>query len=177
MSVAAGLQVPVRHRDCLKFLTCGSVDAGKSTLMGRLLLDCGELYEDQLAWLERDSRTYGTTGEDVDPALLMDGLLAEREQGITIDVAYRFFSTSHRRFIVADCPGHEQYTRNMAMGASGCDAAVLVDGACKGLHSQTRRHAYICSLFGIQCILLCVNKIDLVAFDRSTFERVAGEFA
>ena len=169
-------KVPVRH-GCLKFLTCGSVDDGKSTLIGRLLLDCGELFEDELAGLTRDSRKHGTTGNDIDPALLMDGLLAEREQGITIDVAYRYFSTLRRQFIVADCPGHEQYTRNMVTGAADCDAAVLVVDARKGLRTQTRRHARICSLLGVRRVLLCVNKIDLVDYDQATFFRIAGEFA
>src|SRR5690348_17787286 len=134
----------------LRFLTCGSVDDGKSTLIGRLLFDSKLIFEDHLAALARDSRKHGTTGEDIDLALLVDGLEAEREQGITIDVAYRFFSTPKRSFIVADTPGHEQYTRNMATGASGSEAAVILVDARKGVLSQTRRHSYICSLLGIR---------------------------
>src|SRR5690606_4825858 len=153
----------------LRFLTCGSVDDGKSTLIGRLLYDSKLILEDQLAALERDSRKHGTTGEDIDLALLVDGLQAEREQGITIDVAYRFFSTPRRSFIVADTPGHEQYTRNMATGASTCDAAVILIDARKGLLTQTRSHSYICSLLGIRHIAVAVNKIDLVDFSAERF--------
>src|SRR6202046_2086144 len=148
----------------LRFLTCGSVDDGKSTLIGRLLYDTKLILEDQLAALEKDSKKHGTTGDDIDFALLVDGLEAEREQGITIDVAYRFFATEKRKFIVADTPGHEQYTRNMATGASTSDLAVLLVDARKGVLVQTRRHAYIASLLGIRKAVLAVNKIDLVDF-------------
>ncbi|MGY3265327.1 sulfate adenylyltransferase subunit CysN [Lysobacter sp. HA35] len=163
-------------RGLLRFITCGSVDDGKSTLIGRLLHDTRGLFEDQLASLASDSRRHGTQGERVDYALLLDGLEAEREQGITIDVAYRFFSTAKRKFIVADCPGHEQYTRNMATGASTADAAVVLVDARKGLLTQTRRHSYIVSLLGIRHVLLAVNKMDLVGYDRDTFERIADEY-
>jgi bifunctional enzyme CysN/CysC len=163
-------------RGLLRFITCGSVDDGKSTLIGRLLHDTRGLFEDQLASLATDSRRHGTQGERVDYALLLDGLEAEREQGITIDVAYRFFGTPSRRFIVADCPGHEQYTRNMATGASTADAAVVLVDARKGLLTQTRRHSYIVSLLGIRHVLLAVNKMDLVGYDRDTFERIEDEY-
>jgi bifunctional enzyme CysN/CysC len=162
--------------DTLRLLTCGSVDDGKSTLIGRLLYDSQLLMEDQLAELERDSARHGTTG-GIDFALLVDGLEAEREQGITIDVAYRFFATPRRRFIVADTPGHVQYTRNMATGASTADAAVLLVDASKGLLTQTRRHALIASLMGIRQVVLAVNKMDLVGFDRDRFEAIAADFA
>ncbi|HEY4560013.1 MAG TPA: GTP-binding protein, partial [Lysobacter sp.] len=163
-------------RGLLRFITCGSVDDGKSTLIGRLLHDTRGLFEDQLAALEKDSRRHGTQGERVDYALLLDGLAAEREQGITIDVAYRFFSTARRKFIVADCPGHEQYTRNMATGASTADAAVVLVDARKGLLTQTRRHSYIVSLLGIRHVLLAVNKMDLVGYGQATFEAIASEY-
>jgi bifunctional enzyme CysN/CysC len=163
-------------RPALRFLTCGSVDDGKSTLIGRLLYEQNLIFDDQLASLTRDSKKYGTTGGDVDYALLLDGLEAEREQGITIDVAYRYFSTKRRAFIVADTPGHEQFTRNMATGASNADLAVLLVDARKGLLSQTRRHAIIASLLGIRYVVLAVNKIDLVAFDQTVFERIATDF-
>src|SRR6201992_790057 len=143
----------------LRFLTCGSLDDGKSTLIGRLLYDTKRIMEDQLVALERDSRKHGTTGDDIDLALLVDGLEAEREQGITIDVAYRFFNTARRSFIVADTPGHEQYTRNMAPGASTADLAVLMIDARKGVLPQTKRHATICSLLGIRHVVVAVNKI------------------
>ncbi|MCC4623873.1 GTP-binding protein, partial [Xanthomonas campestris pv. nigromaculans] len=149
----------------LRFITCGSVDDGKSTLIGRLLYDSKRLFDDQLAALESDSRRHGTQGEGIDYALLMDGLAAEREQGITIDVAYRYFDTDQRKFIVADCPGHEQYTRNMATGASTADVAVVLVDARKGLLAQTRRHSYIVSLLGIRHVVLAVNKMDLVDYD------------
>ena len=167
-----------RHEsgDLLRFITCGSVDDGKSTLIGRLLHDTKLLFDDQLAALAADSRRHGTQGERIDFALLVDGLSAEREQGITIDVAYRFFSTDKRKFIVADCPGHEQYTRNMATGASTADLAVVLVDARKGLLTQTRRHSYIVSLFGIRHVLLAVNKMDLVGHDRGVFETIAGEY-
>ena len=163
-------------RPALRFLTCGSVDDGKSTLIGRLLYEQNLIFDDQLSALERDSRKHGTTGEDVDFALLLDGLEAEREQGITIDVAYRYFSTPRRSFIVADTPGHEQYTRNMATGASNAELAVLLVDARKGLLSQTRRHTIIASLLGIRYAVLAVNKIDLVGFEQKTFEKIVAEF-
>ncbi|GAB3349810.1 sulfate adenylyltransferase subunit CysN [Lysobacter tyrosinilyticus] len=160
----------------LRFITCGSVDDGKSTLIGRLLYDTKGLFEDQLAALDRDSRRHGTQGENIDYALLLDGLSAEREQGITIDVAYRFFSTDKRKFIVADCPGHEQYTRNMATGASTADVAVVLVDARKGLLTQTRRHSYIVSLLGIRHVVLAVNKMDLVGYDQSVFEEIEAGY-
>ncbi|MFC0282922.1 sulfate adenylyltransferase subunit CysN [Camelimonas abortus] len=160
----------------LRFLTCGSVDDGKSTLIGRLLHETKSVMEDQLSALEKDSRRHGTTGDDLDLALLVDGLEAEREQGITIDVAYRFFATPRRSFIVADTPGHEQYTRNMATGASSSDLAVLLVDARKGLLTQTRRHAVIASLLGIRHVALAVNKIDLVGFDQGVFDGIVAAF-
>jgi bifunctional enzyme CysN/CysC len=160
----------------LRFLTCGSVDDGKSTLIGRLLYDTKLILEDQLLALEKDSRKHGTTGDDIDLALLVDGLEAEREQGITIDVAYRFFSTPRRSFIVADTPGHEQYTRNMATGASNSDSAVILIDARKGVLTQTRRHSYICSLLGIRHIAVAVNKIDLVDFSGERFHHIMGDY-
>ncbi len=164
------------RRPPLRFLTCGSVDDGKSTLIGRLLYERNLIHQDHLAALERDSRKYGTNGDDIDFALLVDGLEAEREQGITIDVAYRYFETSERSFMVADCPGHEQYTRNMATGASNADLAVLLVDARKGLLSQTRRHAAIVSLLGIRDVVLAVNKMDLVGYERPVFDRITREF-
>ena len=160
----------------LRFITCGSVDDGKSTLIGRLLYDSKRLFDDQLAALEKDSRRHGTQGERIDYALLLDGLAAEREQGITIDVAYRYFDTDKRKFIVADCPGHEQYTRNMATGASTADLAVVLVDARKGLLTQTHRHSYIVSLFGIRHVVLAVNKMDLVDFDEAVFARIATDY-
>jgi bifunctional enzyme CysN/CysC len=165
------------RKSLLRFLTCGSVDDGKSTLIGRLLYDTKLLFEDTLASLEKDSKKFGTTGEDIDFALLVDGLEAEREQGITIDVAYRFFATDKRKFIVADTPGHEQYTRNMATGASNSELAVILIDARKGVLTQTRRHAYIASLLGIRHVVLAVNKIDLVGFSQRTFDAIVGEFS
>jgi bifunctional enzyme CysN/CysC len=164
-------------KSLLRFLTCGSVDDGKSTLIGRLLSDTRQIFEDQLAALERDSRKHGTTGDDIDFALLVDGLEAEREQGITIDVAYRFFATPKRKFIVADTPGHEQYTRNMATGASTADLAVVLVDARQGVLRQTRRHSIIASLLGIRHIVLAVNKIDLVDFDRAVFDEIVADYA
>ncbi|MGB5950620.1 MAG: sulfate adenylyltransferase subunit CysN [Parvibaculum sp.] len=164
------------RKGLLRFLTCGSVDDGKSTLIGRLLYDTKLLFDDQLATLERDSKKHGTAGEDIDFALLVDGLEAEREQGITIDVAYRFFTTDKRKFIVADTPGHEQYTRNMATGASTADLAILLVDARRGILTQTRRHAFIASLLGIRQIVLAVNKIDLVDFSREVFEEIREGF-
>jgi len=160
----------------LRFLTCGSVDDGKSTLIGRLLYDTRGILDDQLATLRRDSRRHGSAGDDIDLSLLVDGLEAEREQGITIDVAYRFFSTPRRRFVVADTPGHEQYTRNMATGASNADLAVMLVDARKGVLTQTRRHAFIAGLMGIRHVVLAVNKIDLVEFSEARFEAIAAEF-
>ena len=164
-------------KSLLRFLTCGSVDDGKSTLIGRLLYDSKLLFEDHLAALEKDSKKHGTTGGDIDFALLVDGLEAEREQGITIDVAYRFFATDKRKFIVADTPGHEQYTRNMATGASNSELAVILVDARKGVLTQTRRHAYIASLLGIRHVVLAINKIDLVDFSKDVFEAIAADFA
>jgi bifunctional enzyme CysN/CysC len=163
-------------KSLLRFLTCGSVDDGKSTLIGRLLYDSKLLFDDHLSALEKDSKKHGTTGDDIDFALLVDGLEAEREQGITIDVAYRFFATDKRRFIVADCPGHEQYTRNMATGASNSEVAVILIDARKGVLTQTRRHAYIASLLGIRHVVLAVNKIDLVNYAQDVFEPIVEEF-
>ncbi|MBE7184476.1 MAG: sulfate adenylyltransferase subunit CysN [Methylobacterium mesophilicum] len=164
------------NKDLLRFLTCGSVDDGKSTLIGRLLFDTKLLFADQLASLERDSRKHGTVGEDIDLALLVDGLEAEREQGITIDVAYRFFATEKRKFIVADTPGHEQYTRNMATGASNADLAVILIDARKGVLTQTRRHSFIVSLLGIRQVVLAVNKIDLVDYSQAVFDRIVADY-
>ncbi|MDE2492829.1 MAG: sulfate adenylyltransferase subunit CysN [Alphaproteobacteria bacterium] len=164
-------------KSLLRILTCGSVDDGKSTLIGRLLYDSKLLFEDHLSALKRDSKTHGTTGGDIDFALLVDGLEAEREQGITIDVAYRFFATDKRKFIVADTPGHEQYTRNMATGASNSELAILLVDARKGILTQTRRHAYIASLLGIRHVVLAVNKIDLMGYSQEIFERIAAEFS
>ncbi|WP_029008375.1 sulfate adenylyltransferase subunit CysN [Azospirillum halopraeferens] len=164
------------NKDLLRFITCGSVDDGKSTLIGRLLYDSKQIFEDQLAALDKDSARWGTTGGAIDLALLTDGLQAEREQGITIDVAYRFFATDRRKFIVADTPGHEQYTRNMATGASTADLAVLLVDARKGVLTQTRRHSYIVSLLGIRHVVVAVNKMDLVGYDRSVFERIVAEY-
>ena len=163
-------------KSLLRFLTCGSVDDGKSTLIGRLLYDTKLLFEDQLSALEKDSRKHGTTGDDIDFALLVDGLEAEREQGITIDVAYRFFATDKRKFIVADTPGHEQYTRNMATGASNSELAVILIDARRGVLTQTRRHAYIASLLGIRHVVLAVNKIDLVDFSQDVFDQIVSDF-
>ena len=163
-------------KSMLRFITCGSVDDGKSTLIGRLLYDTKLIYEDQLRALEADSKKMGTQGEKIDFALLVDGLAAEREQGITIDVAYRFFSTEKRKFIVADTPGHEQYTRNMATGASTADLAVILIDARKGVLTQTRRHSYIVSLVGIRHVVLAVNKMDLVDYSKETFEKIEADY-
>jgi bifunctional enzyme CysN/CysC len=163
-------------KSLLRFITCGSVDDGKSTLIGRLLHDSKLLLDDQLAALAADSRRHGTRNGELDFALLVDGLAAEREQGITIDVAYRFFSTDRRKFIVADCPGHEQYTRNMATGASTAELALVLVDARKGLLTQTRRHSYIVSLFGIRHVLLAVNKMDLVGYDQAIYERIVDAY-
>ncbi|MDA9476800.1 adenylyltransferase [Bradyrhizobium sp. CCBAU 65884] len=168
--------VPARTKDQLRFITCGSVDDGKSTLIGRLLHDSKMIYHDQLMVLQRDSIKHGSTGNDIDFALLVDGLEAEREQGITIDVAYRFFTTSRRSFMVADTPGHEQYTRNMATGASHAQLAIILIDARKGVMVQTRRHTFICSLLGIRHIVLAVNKIDLVAYNKECFDRITRDY-
>ena len=164
------------HKTMLRFITCGSVDDGKSTLIGRLLYDSKMIFEDQLAALETDSKKVGTQGQEIDFALLVDGLAAEREQGITIDVAYRFFNTEKRKFIVADCPGHEQYTRNMVTGASTADLAVILIDARKGVLVQTRRHSYLCHLIGIRNIVLAVNKMDLVDYDQKVFDDIVADY-
>jgi bifunctional enzyme CysN/CysC len=172
----AAIAARTAEKGLLRFLTCGSVDDGKSTLIGRLLYDSKLIFDDQLSAVERDSRRHGTLGEETDLALLVDGLEAEREQGITIDVAYRYFTTPRRAFIVADTPGHEQYTRNMATGASTADLAVVLVDARKGVLTQTRRHSYICSLLGIRSIVLAVNKIDLVEFSGEVFHRIVADY-
>jgi len=164
------------NKSLLRFITCGSVDDGKSTLIGRLLYDSKMIFEDQLDALERDSKKQGTQGENIDFALLVDGLAAEREQGITIDVAYRFFSTDKRKFIVADTPGHEQYTRNMATGASTADLAILLIDARKGVLTQTRRHSFIASSLGIRKLVLAINKMDLVDYDEAVFKKIERDF-
>ncbi|MEO1201046.1 MAG: sulfate adenylyltransferase subunit CysN, partial [Pseudomonadota bacterium] len=166
----------VGEQGVLRFITCGSVDDGKSTLIGRLLYDSKLILEDHLAALSRDSRKFGTTGDDMDFALLLDGLEAEREQGITIDVAYRFFATERRKFIVADTPGHEQYTRNMATGASTADLAILLVDARKGVLPQTRRHTYIVNLLGIKNIVLAINKMDLVDYSSATYHQIMADY-
>ena len=165
-----------QHKSLLRFITCGSVDDGKSTLIGRLLYDSKMIFEDQLATLESDSKRMGTQGQDIDFALLVDGLAAEREQGITIDVAYRFFATEKRKFIVADCPGHEQYTRNMVTGASTADLAVILIDARKGVLVQTRRHSYLAKLLGIRNIVLAVNKMDLIAYDQAKYDAIVADY-
>ncbi|WP_120996894.1 sulfate adenylyltransferase subunit CysN [Stutzerimonas urumqiensis] len=164
------------RKELLRFLTCGNVDDGKSTLIGRLLHDSKMIYEDHLEAITRDSKKVGTTGEDVDLALLVDGLQAEREQGITIDVAYRYFSTAKRKFIIADTPGHEQYTRNMATGASTCDLAIILIDARYGVQTQTRRHSFIASLLGIKHIVVAINKMDLNGFDQGVFEQIKADY-
>ncbi|MGQ9425936.1 sulfate adenylyltransferase subunit CysN [Gilvimarinus sp. F26214L] len=164
------------HKELLRFLTCGSVDDGKSTLIGRLLHDSKMIYEDQLEAVRSDSTRHGTTGEKMDLALLVDGLQAEREQGITIDVAYRYFSTARRKFIIADTPGHEQYTRNMATGASTCDLAVILIDARHGVMTQTRRHSYIASLLGIRHVIVAINKMDLMEFSEDVFEKIKSDY-
>ena len=164
------------QKDLLRFLTAGSVDDGKSTLIGRLLYDSKLIYEDQLAALARDSKRVGSVGGEIDYALLLDGLKAEREQGITIDVAYRYFSTSKRKFIIADTPGHEQYTRNMVTGASTANLAVILADARTGIITQTRRHSFLISLLGIKHIILAVNKMDLVDYDQQVFDDICQEY-
>jgi bifunctional enzyme CysN/CysC len=165
-----------QHKTMLRFITCGSVDDGKSTLIGRLLYDSKMIFEDQLDALTADSKKVGTQGQDIDFALLVDGLAAEREQGITIDVAYRFFNTEKRKFIVADCPGHEQYTRNMVTGASTADLAVILIDARKGVLVQTRRHSYLCHLIGIKNLVLAVNKMDLVEYSQEVFDSIVADY-
>ena len=165
-----------QHKSLLRFLTCGSVDDGKSTLIGRLLHDTRQIYEDQLSSLHNDSKRHGTQGEKLDLALLVDGLQAEREQGITIDVAYRYFSTEKRKFIIADTPGHEQYTRNMATGASTCDLAILLIDARKGVLDQTRRHSFIATLLGIRHLVVAVNKMDLVEYSETVYEQFKQDY-
>nr|WP_024307000.1 sulfate adenylyltransferase subunit CysN [Pseudomonas sp. P818] len=164
------------RKELLRFLTCGNVDDGKSTLIGRLLHDSKMIYEDHLEAISRDSKKVGTTGDDIDLALLVDGLQAEREQGITIDVAYRYFSTAKRKFIIADTPGHEQYTRNMATGASTCDLAIILIDARYGVQTQTKRHSFIASLLGIKHIVVAVNKMDLKDFDQGVFEQIKADY-
>lgn len=165
-----------QHKSLLRFITCGSVDDGKSTLIGRLLYDSKMIFEDQLEALQADSKRVGTQGQEIDFALLVDGLAAEREQGITIDVAYRFFATEKRKFIVADCPGHEQYTRNMVTGASTADLAILLVDARKGVIVQTRRHAYLAHLIGVKNIVLAVNKMDLIDYDQDRYNAICDDF-
>ena len=172
----AGYLKAHEHKSLLRFITCGSVDDGKSTLIGRLLYESKMIFEDQMAALEADSKKVGTQGGDLDFALLVDGLAAEREQGITIDVAYRFFSTEKRKFIVADTPGHEQYTRNMVTGASTADVAVILIDARKGILTQTRRHSYIVSLLGIRKVVLAINKMDLMGYAQETFDTIVDEY-
>src|SRR4051794_22259126 len=164
------------QKELLRFITCGSVDDGKSTLIGRLLYETKQIFDDQLAALESDSKRHGSQGEKIDFALLVDGLAAEREQGITIDVAYRFFASEKRKFIVADTPGHEQYTRNMVTGASTADVAVLLVDARKGVLTQTRRHSYLAKLVGIRRFVLAVNKMDLVDYDRAAFGAILADY-
>src|SRR3954470_14829899 len=166
-----------QRKELLRFLTCGSVDDGKSTLIGRLLHDTKGIYEDQLAAVKKDSVKHGTTGEgEIDLALLTDGLRAEREQGITIDVAYRYFSTDKRKFIIADTPGHEQYTRNMATGASTCQLAIILIDARHGVQVQTKRHSFICSLLGIKHLVIAINKMDLAAYSKERFEEIRKDY-
>src|ERR1700685_2778162 len=166
-----------RYKSLLRFITCGSVDDGKSTLIGRLLYESKMIFEDQLAALAADSKKVGTRGDELDFALLVDGLAAEREQGITIDVAYRFFATEKRKFIVADTPGHEQYTRNMVTGASTADLAVILIDARKGVLTQTRRHSYLAALLGIRHIVVAVNKMDLVDYSADVFARIERHYS
>src|SRR5580765_628608 len=163
-------------KSLLRFITCGSVDDGKSTLIGRLLYEAKSLFEDQLAAVEADSKRWGTQGGEIDFALLVDGLAAEREQGITIDVAYRFFSTERRKFIVADTPGHEQYTRNMVTGASTADLAVILIDARQAVLTQTRRHSFLVSLLGIRHVVLAINKLDIVDYSRDVYDAIEDEY-
>ncbi|MFT6927421.1 MAG: sulfate adenylyltransferase subunit 1 [Psychromonas sp.] len=164
------------NKDLMRFITCGSVDDGKSTLIGRLLFDSKMIFDDQMAAIEKDSKKFNTTNEDFDLALLVDGLQSEREQGITIDVAYRYFATDQRKFIIADTPGHEQYTRNMATGASTCDLAIILIDARHGVQVQTRRHSYICSLLGIKHVVVAVNKMDAVDYDQAVYKQIKADY-
>ncbi len=164
------------HKELLRFLTCGSVDDGKSTLIGRLLYDTNKVYEDHLSALVRDSKRLGHSGDDLEFALLADGLKAEQEQGITIDVAYRYFTTSTRKYVIADCPGHSQYTKNMATGASNCELAVILIDAQSGVLDQTRRHSLIVSLLGIRQVIVAINKMDLVGYDERTFKQIQSQY-
>lgn len=164
------------HKDMLRFLTCGSVDDGKSTLIGRMFYDSKMIFDDQLSAIESESKKYGTTGDKLDMALLVDGLQSEREQGITIDVAYRFFSTENRKFIIADTPGHEQYTRNMVTGASTADVAIILIDARKGILTQTRRHSFIVSLLGIKHVIVAINKMDLVDYNEEVFNAIKQDY-
>lgn len=164
------------NKQLLRFITCGSVDDGKSTLIGRLLHDSKMIFEDQLAAITEDSKKSGTQGDNIDLALLVDGLQSEREQGITIDVAYRYFSTDKRKFIIADTPGHEQYTRNMATGASTCDLAIILIDARRGVQTQTRRHSFICSLLGIKHVIVAINKMDLVDYSQARYKEIQEEY-
>lgn len=164
------------NKDLLRFLTCGNVDDGKSTLIGRLLYDSKLIYEDQMAAIEKDSQKFNTTDQAFDLALLVDGLQSEREQGITIDVAYRYFSTDKRKFIIADTPGHEQYTRNMATGASTCELAIVMVDARHGIQTQTRRHSYICSLLGIKHVIVAINKMDLMDFSQDVYKKIKADY-
>ena len=164
------------NKDMMRFITCGSVDDGKSTLIGRLLFDSKMIFEDQMAAIEKDSKKFNTTDESFDLALLVDGLQSEREQGITIDVAYRYFATEQRKFIIADTPGHEQYTRNMATGASTCDLAIILIDARHGVQVQTRRHSYICSLLGIKHVVIAVNKMDAVDYDQNIYKKIKADY-
>lgn len=164
------------NKDLLRFLTCGNVDDGKSTLIGRLLYDSKLIYEDQMAAIEKDSQKFNTTDEAFDLALLVDGLQSEREQGITIDVAYRYFSTDKRKFIIADTPGHEQYTRNMVTGASTCELAIVMVDARYGIQTQTRRHSYICSLLGIKHIIVAINKMDLMDYSQEVYQKIKADY-
>ena len=164
------------NKDMLRILTCGSVDDGKSTLIGRLLYDSKMIFEDQMAAIEKDSKRFNTTDNDFDLSLLVDGLQSEREQGITIDVAYRYFATDQRKFIIADTPGHEQYTRNMATGASTCDLAIILIDARHGVQVQTRRHSYICSLLGIKNVVVAINKMDAVGYEQSVYQNIKKDY-
>ena len=164
------------NKDLLRFLTCGNVDDGKSTLIGRLLHDSKMIFEDHMAAIKSDSKKFNTTDQEFDLALLVDGLQSEREQGITIDVAYRYFSTDKRKFIIADCPGHEQYTRNMATGASNCDLAIVMIDARKGVQTQTKRHSYIASLLGIKHVIVAINKMDLVDYSQETYRKIKADY-
>jgi len=164
------------NKDMMRFITCGSVDDGKSTLIGRLLFDSKMIFEDHMAAIEKDSKKFNTTDESFDLALLVDGLQSEREQGITIDVAYRYFATEQRKFIIADTPGHEQYTRNMATGASTCDLAIILIDARHGVQVQTRRHSYICSLLGIKHVVIAVNKMDAVGYDQEIYQKIKADY-